>query len=202
MSFIFCFFGQICSQNLKLSKSNEFWCKDTLLYAYWHFNINIIYIISSILLYCIIICIILFFKFLSIIFFFLANFRSKSDVVPTEWNMHLRTLLIVCADSKVLIFHNFLVQNIMAKFRFHFVSSKLTELHCDMLVSILIFIFPFFSALIFLLGLNYRNNIYLFEKLSISLNFKEVTQLPHCEANFANPYVTVRMLRYIKFVHN
>ena len=90
----------------------------------------------------------------------------------------------------------------MAKFRLHFVISKLTELHCDMLVSILIFIFPFFSALIFLLGFNYRNKIYLFEKLSIFLNFKEVTQQPYCEANFANPYVTVRMLRYIKFVHN
>ena len=53
---------------------------------------------------------------------------------------------------------------------------------------------------------NYINNIYLFLKLNIFLSFKEaqiwLTQLPCCEANFANSYVTVRRLWRIKSVYN
>ena len=58
----------------------------------------------------------------------------------------------------------------------------------------------------FLLVHNYINNICLFQKLNIFLSFKEVqiwlTQRPFCEANYANSYVTVRMLWYIKSVYN
>ena len=60
-----------------------------------------------------------------------------------------------------------------------------------------IYFFNFFFCSVFLVC-NYINNIYLFQKLSIFLSFREVQiwliQLPYCEANFVNLYVTVQML--------
>ena len=63
---------------------------------------------------------------------------------------------------------------------FQLVFSKLTELHCDMLITNLIFLYlQFFSALIFLVC-NYINNMYLFQKLNIFLSFKE------CKSDWRN----------------
>ena len=56
---------------------------------------------------------------------------------------------------------------------FHLVFSKLTELHCDMLINNLIFIFSNFFRSNFLLVCHYINNIYLFQKLHKFLSFKE-----------------------------
>ena len=51
-------------------------------------GILILILFILLILYYIIICIILFFQiFINHFLFFLANFRSKSDVVPTEWNI-------------------------------------------------------------------------------------------------------------------
>ena len=50
----------------------------------------------------------------------------------------------------------------------------MTELHCDMLITNLLFIYYYFFRTDSLLVNKYVNNFYLFEKLNIFLSFKEV----------------------------
>ena len=61
------FFWQIWCQNLKFSKSTEIWYRDTLLHADYDFNVS-------------------FFNILSVVFFW-ANLFSKSEDLPTDWNL-------------------------------------------------------------------------------------------------------------------
>ena len=125
---------------------------------------------------------------------------SKNLMLFITGIYHLRTywyyMLIVIESSN--FFEIFI--------SFHLAFSKLTESHCDMLITNLIFSFLIFSYSNFLLVCNYINNIHLFQKLNIFLCFKKaqiwLTQLLYCEANFANSYVTVRKLWYIQYIYN
>ena len=71
------FFGQIWSENLEFFKLTETSYKGTLLYAYYHFNVD-------------------FFKiFVNHIFW--ANLVPKSDIVPIDWNLAFVCIInIIC----------------------------------------------------------------------------------------------------------
>ena len=179
--FSFIFFGLIWSRKLNFPKLTKIWCKGTtLLYVYYDFNA---YFFKSFVIHII-----------------LGKFGPKGWCCPITGIYHLCTywyyMLIVSESSN--FFEIFI--------SFHLVFSKLTESHCDMLITNLIFSFSIFSYSNFLLVCNYINNIYLFQKLNIFLCFKEaqiwLTQLLYCEANFASAYVTVQKLWYIQYVYN
>ena len=145
--FLFIFFGLIWSRKLNFPKLTKIWCKGALLYVYYDFNA---YFFKSFVIHII-----------------LGKFGPKGWCCPITGIYHLCTywyyMLIVIESSN--FFEIFI--------SFHLAFSKLTESHCDMLITNLIFSFSIFSYSNFLLVCNYKNNIYLFQKLNIFLCFKE-----------------------------
>ena len=112
--------------------------------------------------------------------------------LTTTFSLQINMVIVIESSN----FSKFSCSKYYGQILLHFVFSKLIELHCNMLITNLIFIFSIFCSIF--LVCNYINNIYLFQKLSIFLSFREVQiwliQLPYCEANFANLYITVQML--------
>ena len=160
LSFIL-FLGKTWSKNLKLSKLTETWYRDTLLYAYYDFNIYfykifvtcffgpIIWISSNwlrgTLLYTYYSFNVYFFKIISIHIFW-ANLVTKSLVLQINWNL----------VQAYHVYYNFniyflkiFVSHIFCKFGLIIWSSTKwlkfhTGVHCCMLIMILKFIFSKF----------------------------------------------------------
>ena len=138
------FFAQIWSQNLKFSKLTEIWCKGTLLYVYYDFNVY-------------------FFKsFVSQII--LGKFSHKIWFCPNwlEFSIcvHYQYYMLIIIESSN--FSKFSCSKYYNQISFHPVFSKLTEIHCDMLITNFIFIFSIFFRSVLC---NYINNIICFKNL-------------------------------------
>ena len=109
------FFGQIWSQNLKFSKLTETWCRGTLLYAYYDFDVYFCKIFSfkltdiwyrGRLLYAYFDFNVYFFKILSSIFFGEIWSQNLKFAILTEiW--YRRTLLYAYYDFNVYFFQIF-----------------------------------------------------------------------------------------------